>query len=88
MAPLEVIFPNEMHVLPTQVASAAMKLFGVQPLTSEVAMIVASYRRGTRREIETLDDLSDAAAWHGLNVAVRLTPNVKLKGGPGNGAGA
>ena len=76
MASLEIIWPDELHVLPTQVGGAVMLLCRIAPLTSNVAMIAALYRNRARRDLETLDDLSDAASWYGINVAVRLTPNV------------
>ena len=74
MAPLEAIWPSGMHTPPTPVGAAVMWLCGVTPLTSGVGLIAAAYWRKNQREIETLDDLSDAAAEFGVNPTLRFTP--------------
>ena len=71
MAPLEMIWPNEMHTAPTATAYAAKLLCGHPILTSDAAMIW--WASGPYK---TLDDLSDRAAALGLRVTVLMTPNV------------
>lgn len=76
MAPLETLWPNELHVLPRMTAWAAMSLCRHRPLTSKVAIICARFQQKNGRDVETLDDLSDAAFDFGIRVEVLLTPNV------------
>ena len=76
MAPLETIWPNEMHVLPTPTALAAKMLCGHGVLTSSIALVSMAWKRTSRRDIETINDLADAAHELGLDVEVALTPNV------------
>ena len=75
MAPLEVIWPDEMHVLPTPAAWAAKMLCGHQALTSSIALASMAWKWTSKRDIETLDDLADAGSDIGLHVSVALTPN-------------
>ena len=75
MAPLEVIWPDEMHTLPTPVALAAMLLCGHQALTSSIALVSMAWKRTSGRDIETVNDLADAGSDLGLHVGVAFTPN-------------
>ena len=76
MAPFEMIWPNEMHTRPTPVGLAAKLLCGHPVLTSSIALASMWWRLDSGRDVETLDDLSDAATSLGLDVTVRMTPNV------------
>ena len=79
MAPLETIWPEQMHSPPTATAYAAMRLCGAVPLTSMPAMILSGLVRYATVPIgdlmdATLDDLSDLAQRAGLEFDIVFKP--------------
>lgn len=45
MAPLEVLYPGEMHVLPTPVFHVIAQIYGIPILTSSIAMAMHLWYR-------------------------------------------
>jgi hypothetical protein len=63
MAPLETIWPDEMHSHPRPVARAAMLLCGTRPLTSDVARFTRESR------VELVRGLLRRGVWLGIPVS-------------------
>ena len=74
MAPLETIWPNELHIPPTRAAWAAMLLCGTAPLTSKIGLQMALMREAQRPN--AFGHLLTPQALWGMYVADGEPPNV------------